>query len=83
MEKEKSQDEWLNHRITRIKTEAAKLLEQINEWEENNKHPYPSPGPLAAIKRTTLDLGKEGAKLRAGWWRYLERREEIKKNSQK
>jgi len=61
-----NEKKWKKKIIQSLKAEAERLIERINEVEEEDYNALVSY-KIAAVKRASLDLNREGAKLRKGF----------------
>jgi len=74
MDKELTPDEvWEHSQLSKIRYEAVKLIERIDEAKhklENER--YIPEGYLAHVKRASLELNYEAVKLRKGYYNCKE-----------
>ncbi len=67
MEKTMKHEEWKKERLKCLKREAERLIEKINEADNDYDLGLWQSKRFAAVKRASLDLNEEGVKLRAGF----------------
>ena len=70
------ESEWKKQRIKALKIEAERLLARIDEVEEEDYNALVSY-KIAAVKRASLDLNREGAKLRNGFYKTFKSNKKI------
>ena len=71
-----NEEKWKKKIIKSLKIEAERLIERINEVEEEDYNALVSY-KIAAVKRASLDLNREGAKLRNGFYKTFKSNKKI------
>ena len=71
-----NKEKWKKKIIQSLKAEAERLIERINEVEEEDYNALVSY-KIAAVKRASLDLNREGAKLRNGFYKTFKSNKKI------
>ncbi len=64
------QEDWKQQTLDELEQEVRRLASRIEEARKDTE--YTPSRNWAAVKRATLDVNAVGAKLRRGWWAYLE-----------